>query len=133
MCLRVSSFQLFVLVMQALFDSDPEFKKRAYGETVKLQSGDPDVTLAWKLICDVSRREFQEIYNRLDVTLEEKGESFYQSRMQGVVEELSKKGLVSPTETTAKGAGGWAMRCEVVLRACVCIHVWVSGCFPSHM
>ncbi|EGD81139.1 arginyl-tRNA synthetase [Salpingoeca rosetta] len=90
----IGDLQAFYKASKVLFDQDEEFKKRAYGETVKLQSGDPDVTLAWQLICDVSRREFQDIYNRLDVTIEEKGESFYQSRMQGVVEELTKKGLV---------------------------------------
>jgi hypothetical protein len=33
-------------------------------------------------ICQVSRNEFEDIYKRLDVTLVEKGESFYQSRME---------------------------------------------------
>lgn len=38
------------------FDSDEEFKKRAYACVVKLQSHDPDMMSAWKLICDVSRQ-----------------------------------------------------------------------------
>jgi len=29
------------------------------------------------MICEVSRREFGEIYDRLDITLKEVGESFY--------------------------------------------------------
>lgn len=37
------------------FDSDEEFKKRAYAAVVKLQSYDPDVIKAWKRICGVSR------------------------------------------------------------------------------
>eukprot|EP00043_Microstomoeca_roanoka_P008528 m.82106 g.82106 ORF g.82106 m.82106 type:complete len:650 (-) comp14281_c0_seq1:114-2063(-) len=90
----IGDLQAFYKASKARFDKEPEFKKAAYNETVKLQSGDEDVTLAWKLICDVSRKEFQEIYDRLDVTIEEKGESFYQSRMQAVVEELTQKGLL---------------------------------------
>ena len=38
------------------FDSDEEFKKRAYSAVVKLQSYEPDYVKAWTLICDESRR-----------------------------------------------------------------------------
>ena len=38
------------------FDTDAEFKKRAYADVVKLQRGDPDVRKGWNLICDVSRQ-----------------------------------------------------------------------------
>ncbi len=38
------------------FDSDEEFKKRAYSNVVCLQNHDPDVIRAWQLICDVSRK-----------------------------------------------------------------------------
>lgn len=37
------------------FDSDEEFKKRAYAAVVKLQSYEPDYVKAWTLICDESR------------------------------------------------------------------------------
>ena len=37
------------------FDSDEEFKKRAYERVVLLQNGDSDVRKAWNMICDVSR------------------------------------------------------------------------------
>ena len=37
--------------------------------------------------------EFDKIYTRLDVTLIERGESFYQNMMTGVVAELERKGL----------------------------------------
>jgi len=38
------------------FDSDEDFKKRAYSAVVKLQSYEPDFVKAWTLICDESRR-----------------------------------------------------------------------------
>uniref|UniRef100_A0A2K6E7P6 arginine--tRNA ligase n=1 Tax=Macaca nemestrina TaxID=9545 RepID=A0A2K6E7P6_MACNE len=40
------------------FDTEEEFKKRAYQCVVLLQGKNPDITKAWKLICDVSRQAF---------------------------------------------------------------------------
>ena len=74
------------------FDGDEEFKKRAYSCVVKLQAHDPDYIKAWNLICDVSRNEFEKVYQRLGVTLKERGESFYQERMKTVVQLLEEQG-----------------------------------------
>ncbi|XP_055535392.1 probable arginine--tRNA ligase, cytoplasmic [Wyeomyia smithii] len=90
----IEDLQAFYKESKARFDSDEEFKKRAYSCVVKLQSGDPASLKAWTLICDVSRREFQRIYDRLDVTIIERGESFYQKRMEVIVEELSSQGFL---------------------------------------
>ena len=56
---------------------DPDFKTRAREAVTKLQAGDPDFLKAWQLLCDISRKDFEAIYSRLDVTLTERGESFY--------------------------------------------------------
>lgn len=85
----ISDLQAFYKESKARFDTDAEFKKRAYDRVVKLQKGHAATVSAWKLICDVSRNDFQKIYNRLDITLEERGESFYQSRMEAIVKELT--------------------------------------------
>lgn len=77
------------------FDEDSEFKGRSQREVVRLQAGDPETMHAWKLICDVSRKGFQEIYDLLDVSLIERGESFYNPHLKEVVEELDRKGLVT--------------------------------------
>lgn len=90
----INDLQAFYKESKKRFDEDEEFKKRAYNCVVKLQSGDPLSVKAWTLICDVSRKEFQNIYDRLEITLEERGESFYQSRMIDVVEFLDKKGFL---------------------------------------
>ena len=42
-----------------------------------MQSGDPACRAVWNLLCDISRREFQRVYDALGVTLTEVGESFY--------------------------------------------------------
>ena len=57
-----------------------------------------DYLKAWNLICDVSRIEFQKVYDRLDIKIVERGESFYQDRMVAVVSDLSKKGYLEEDE-----------------------------------
>ncbi|WP_310415130.1 arginine--tRNA ligase [Chamaesiphon sp. OTE_8_metabat_110] len=76
------------------FDEDPEFQAAARQEVVKLQARDPDTIKAWKLLCDQSRREFQVIYDRLNVQLTERGESFYNPYLAAVVDDLRTTGLL---------------------------------------
>lgn len=90
----ISDLQTFYKESKARFDTDEEFKKRAYACVVKLQSGDPATIQAWNLICDVSRKDFQKIYDRLDIKIIERGESFYQSRMEKIVQELKAAGFL---------------------------------------
>jgi arginyl-tRNA synthetase len=87
---------LVVLYKQAKqrFDEDPQFQTAAREEVVKLQAQDPDTIKAWKLLCDQSRREFQIIYDRLNVNLTERGESFYNPYLASVVEDLTATGLL---------------------------------------
>lgn len=64
------------------------FKATAYSNVVKLQSGDDHCIKAWQKLCEISRVEFQKIYDRLDVRLEEVGESFYNPLLSPMVAEL---------------------------------------------
>ncbi len=52
---------------KARFDADEAFQATSREEVVKLQSGDPVSRRAWELLCEQSRREFQQIYDRLDI------------------------------------------------------------------
>ncbi|XP_027958581.1 arginine--tRNA ligase, cytoplasmic isoform X2 [Eumetopias jubatus] len=90
----IGDLQAFYKESKKRFDTEEEFKKRAYQCVVLLQSKNPDITKAWKLICDVSRQEFNKIYDALDISLIERGESFYQDRMNGIVKEFEDKGFV---------------------------------------
>lgn len=76
------------------FDQDPSFQEAARQEVVKLQAGAPDTTRAWQLLCEQSRREFQKIYDLLDIHLTERGESFYNPLLPAVVEDLAQTGLL---------------------------------------
>jgi arginyl-tRNA synthetase len=76
------------------FDDDEAFQTTSREEVVKLQGGDPVSLKAWGLLCDQSRREFQKIYDRLDIRLSERGESFYNPYLEGVVADLEATGLL---------------------------------------
>jgi arginyl-tRNA synthetase len=69
--------QAFYQNSKKRFDEEPEFKQQAYQNVVRLQQGDPDCLNSWRVLCEISRQEFQTIYDRLDIKLEEVGESFY--------------------------------------------------------
>ncbi|MFZ9752910.1 MAG: arginine--tRNA ligase [Cyanobium sp.] len=79
---------------KARFDDDEAFQTTSREEVVKLQGGDPVSLKAWGLLCDQSRREFQKIYDRLDIRLSERGESFYNPYLEGVVADLEAAGLL---------------------------------------
>ena len=76
------------------FDEDAAFQATSREEVVKLQGGDPVSLKAWGLLCDQSRREFQKIYDRLDIRLSERGESFYNPYLEAVVADLETAGLL---------------------------------------
>lgn len=76
------------------FDEDEAFRETSRLEVVKLQSGDADSRRAWQLLCDQSRREFQIIYNLLDICITERGESFYNGLLPDVVKDLQETGLL---------------------------------------
>lgn len=80
------------------FDDDEEFQETARQEVVKLQAGDKESRHAWQLLCDQSRREFQVIYDLLDIELTERGESFYNTFLSQVVEDLNDRGLLEENQ-----------------------------------
>ena len=81
------------------FDDDEDFKLRAREGVVKLQAGDEESVAAWKALCAASRVEYEKIYNTLNIRgLQERGESFYNDMLKGVVEELEGMGLAEESE-----------------------------------
>ncbi|XP_060746955.1 arginine--tRNA ligase, cytoplasmic [Tachysurus vachellii] len=94
----IGDLQGFYKESKKRFDEDEEFKKKAYQCVVRLQSKDPNFIMAWNLICDVSRKEFQKVYDCLGIRILERGESYYQDMMTEVVKEFEQKGLVELDE-----------------------------------
>ncbi|TKR68108.1 hypothetical protein L596_024141 [Steinernema carpocapsae] len=90
----VADLQEFYKASKKRFDEDEVFKKRAYECVVQLQGKEPNIVKAWQMICDVSRKDFDQLYNRLDISLTERGESYYQDMMVDVVKELQHRGFL---------------------------------------
>jgi arginyl-tRNA synthetase len=92
--LDIGDLVAFYRQAKVRFDADAAFQETARQEVVRLQAGAEDTLHAWKLLVEQSRREFQVIYDLLDVHLMERGESFYNPLLPQVVEDLDKAGLL---------------------------------------
>ena len=73
---------------------NPVLEDEAREELKKLQLGDEDNQKLWKEFIDISLKEYNKIYDRLDVNFDYYyGESFYNDMMPAVLEELKEKGI----------------------------------------
>ncbi|EFJ37526.1 hypothetical protein SELMODRAFT_76727 [Selaginella moellendorffii] len=80
------------------FKSDEQFKAKAQQGVVKLQRSEAEYHAKWKSLCDVSRRAYERTYGRLNVSLEEKGESFYHPYIPYAIKALEEKGLLQESD-----------------------------------
>ena len=93
--LNLGDLSSFYRQAKKLFDADENFEEAARQAVVKLQAGDERTLLAWKIVCELSSRAYQVIYDQLGIApFTERGESFYNALLPEVVEELDKKGLL---------------------------------------
>ncbi|MCU0526868.1 MAG: arginine--tRNA ligase [Elainella sp. Prado103] len=76
------------------FDEDEEFRETSRLEVVALQAGNEETLRAWNLLCQQSFIAFQEIYDLLDIQITNRGESFYNPLLAGVVADLDRAGLL---------------------------------------
>jgi arginyl-tRNA synthetase len=89
----VADLQVLYRAAKQRFDEEEDFKTRSREAVTELQSGRPEYVEAWQRICDASRREFEKIYKRLGVTIQERGESFYNPFLGEVVDDLMNRGV----------------------------------------
>jgi arginyl-tRNA synthetase len=90
---NIADLQEFYKASKKRFDEDEAFKEKARLRVVDLQSGGKESLAAWQKICDVSRQAFETIYSRLGITVQERGESFYNSMIAPIVKELEDRGI----------------------------------------
>jgi arginyl-tRNA synthetase len=80
--------------VNAATKEDPAVLEVCKAELVKLQAGDPTNLAIWQQCIDVSKNGLQKIYDRLDVKFDYwHGESYYNDRLAGLVDEFLEKGL----------------------------------------
>jgi len=80
-------------------EKDPSLDEEARQWFVKMEHGDEEALSLWKWMMEISLEEFKKIYALLDVDFESwAGESFYEDKMDAVVEDLTQKGLLTESE-----------------------------------
>lgn len=79
--------------------AQPELRDISRNELVKLQNGDPENTVIWEQIVEISKAAFDKLFAQLgvevDVTL---GESFYRDKVDRVYKELVDIGLAEESD-----------------------------------
>jgi arginyl-tRNA synthetase len=84
-----------------LEETDESIKRTAREELVKLQAGDAENLAIWKQTVELSWREFEKLYDLLDIRFDERlGESAYNDALAPLCTELEKRGIA----TTSEGA-----------------------------
>lgn len=80
----------------AHLESDEAFAERARERVVKLQSGDPDTLIAWRLLISISLSGFNRTYQRMKVLLTDAdvaGESSYNDLLAPLANDLEARGV----------------------------------------
>jgi arginyl-tRNA synthetase len=97
----LSDLENFYREAKVRFDNEEGFADRARDYVVKLQGGDKDCLVLWKLFIDISIAHSEDIYQKLNVTLTRDdimGESAYNEDLPRVVDELMTKGIAEVSE-----------------------------------
>jgi arginyl-tRNA synthetase len=78
---------------------DPAVREKCKEELVKLQAHEPENHAIWKQCVDLSLGEFARTYELLDIRHDiQRGESFYNERLAGIVERLLASGIAEESE-----------------------------------
>lgn len=77
----------------------PEMDDEARAYFKKIEEGEPEVTALFERFKEITLKEVEKIYKRLHITFDSyAGESFYNDKMQPVLDELEAKGLLVESE-----------------------------------
>ncbi len=82
-----------------LCNEDEEVLEKARTNFKKLEEGDEETKKIWQIFVDLSLKEFNKIYEKLNVSFDEiKGESEYSKDMPAVIKTLDEKNLLENSE-----------------------------------
>src|ERR1051325_477250 len=85
--------------INSLSEADPAALEAARQELVKLQRGDAENLAIWREMIALSQAQFDTVYGRLGVKFDHTlGESFYNPRLEPLVQELQAKGIARESE-----------------------------------
>jgi arginyl-tRNA synthetase len=99
--MRVSDLEVIYIEFNKQIEEEPELKDKAREAFVRLESGDESARKIWKACIEVSMKEFEAIYEKLEVSFEHQyGESSYEKMMPVIIEEAMETGVA------VEGEGG---------------------------
>lgn len=79
--------------------NDPSLEEDGRFWFRKLEEGDEEARRLWQWFRDESLKEFQKIYDLLGITFDSyAGESFYNDKMQAIIQTLKQKGLLETSD-----------------------------------
>lgn len=80
-------------------ETNPELEEEARKWFKKLEEGDPEAKKIWQACVDISLKEFERVYDLLGVKIDfAYGESFYQDKMDEVLKDCRKKGILKESQ-----------------------------------
>lgn len=86
-------YRLYVKIHEEA-ENDQSLEDESRAIFKRLEDGDPEITALWRKFIDISKQEFNRLYDLLGITFEsEAGESFYNDKLEQTVSLLNEKGL----------------------------------------
>ena len=80
-------------------ERDPSLNDEARAWVVRLQDGHEEGLSLWRWFCEMSMKDFNRVYDRLNVRFDEvSGESLYSDKMDNVVRLLREQGLLAESD-----------------------------------
>lgn len=110
--------ELYVRINEEIEDN-PKLEQEARDWFRRLEDGDEEAVRMWQVCVDVSFKEFDRVYDMLDIGFESiAGESFYQNKMPATLDRLRAKGLLIESEgATIVDLEKWDMPPLIALRS----------------
>jgi arginyl-tRNA synthetase len=95
----IAEMERLYKMINAAGEQNAKIIESARQELVKLQGGDEENLRLWREMIVLSQAQFDRVYGRLGVKFDHAfGESYYNPRLAGVVEDLQQRGLARESE-----------------------------------
>lgn len=102
--LSVEDWEKLYVDFHKSLEQNPDLKDEARNAFKRLEDKDENAREIWQAALDTSLKEYQKLYDLLDVKIDYAyGESFYEDKMPEVIELAKKKGIAK------KSKGAWAI------------------------
>jgi arginyl-tRNA synthetase len=98
---QLADLEGFYRAAKARFDEDPAFAQLARANVVKLQGGDPLSLQIWEQFIEESLRHCEAVYKKLNILITRsdlRAESFYNNKLQSIVDALNDKKLLTESD-----------------------------------